>query len=92
MGPAHVLDQEELDMADSISARGAANSDALPERHEQAALMRSAFNDYVLVELSLDVPLASRLKEPSDRVWDPAFRAYGITREAEPDGTSEAKS
>jgi hypothetical protein len=77
IGPGHVIDQEELDMAESISERHEATLLSLVERHERASLMRAAFKDFLLEELKLDVPRPRRLKEPGDCVWEPAFRAYG---------------
>jgi hypothetical protein len=78
IGPGHVIDQEELDMVESISERNEGTLASLIEHHEHASLMRASFKDFMLEELRLDVPRPLRLKEPGDHVWRPAFSAYGL--------------
>jgi hypothetical protein len=77
VGPGHVIDQEELDIAESISERHQGRLPSLLEQHEHSNLMRAAFKDFLLVELRLHVSRPKRIKEPGDRIWEPAFRAYG---------------
>lgn len=86
LGPGHVIDQEELDIIESIVERGEGTLLGLVFGHEHAALMRAAFKDYILEELELDVPRPERLAEPGDKIWEPAFRAYGM----EPPGAEGA--
>jgi hypothetical protein len=77
VGPGHVIDQEELDIAESISEHHQGTLPSLLEQHEHSNLMRAAFKDFLLVELKLHVSRPKRIKEPGDRIWGPAFRAYG---------------
>ncbi len=77
IGPGHVVDQEELDIAESISERQEATLPSLLAQHERASLMRAAFKDFLLVELKLDVPRPARLTAPGHEAWGPAFQAYG---------------
>lgn len=77
IGPAHVIDAEELDLLESLVERGEGSLRGLLFGHERASLMRAAMKDYVLVELGLEPPLPRRLVAAGDRIWAPAFRVFG---------------
>jgi hypothetical protein len=50
VGPLHVLDQEELDMAEALSEEGGPGLLQLLEEHEHSNLAGSAFKDWLILE------------------------------------------
>lgn len=78
ISPAHVIDAEELDLLESLVERREFSLAGLLFAHERASLFRAALKDYILVELRLEPPFPKRLLPASDRIWEPAFRAYGV--------------
>jgi hypothetical protein len=50
IGPLHVLDQEELDMAEASSEDGGPSLLQLLEEHERSAFATSAFKDWLILE------------------------------------------
>ncbi|MBI2781287.1 MAG: hypothetical protein HYX55_05780 [Chloroflexi bacterium] len=50
IGPLHVVDQEELDMAEAIAEDGGPSLLQLLEDHERSNLAKSAFKDWLIVE------------------------------------------
>ena len=75
IGPLHVIDQEELDMAEAIAEEGGASLLELLEQHERSNLAASAFKDWLIVERGRGVGprRPRRLEEVRQEAWQPAI-------------------
>lgn len=78
---AHVISAEELDLVESLAELGGRSMPALLLGHERASLFRSALKDFILLELRLEPAHPARILAGSQRVWAPAFRAFGVERD-----------
>jgi hypothetical protein len=74
VGPLHVLDAQDLAMAESLSATGVSFLELLSD-HEQSAFRRMSLGDYILVERGVQPALPERMEGPYDRAWRPIFDA-----------------
>jgi hypothetical protein len=88
VGPLHVLDQEELDMAEAIAEEGGPSLLELLEGHERSTLAASAFKDWLILDRGRGTgPLRpTRLEQIRAEAWQPAIerlRSEGITEHSE---------
>jgi hypothetical protein len=80
IGGLHVIDQEELDMAEAIAEEDGPSLLELLESHERSNLSRSAFKDWLIIERGrgLGPRRPRRLEEVRDEAWRPAVeRLHG---------------
>jgi hypothetical protein len=75
IGQLHVLDQEELDMAEAIVEEGGASLFQLLEEHEQSSLSISAFKDWLILDRGRGTGprRPRRLEGVRAEAWQPAI-------------------
>ena len=75
IGPLHVIDQEELDMAEAIAEEGGPSFLELLEEHERSNLGNSSFKDWLILERGAGVGprRPTRLEAVRKEAWQPAI-------------------
>ena len=75
IGPLHILDQEELDMAEAMVEQGGSSLLELLEGHERSTLANSAFKDWVVLDRGRGTgPLhPKRLEKPHEQAFEPVL-------------------
>lgn len=79
IGPLHVLDQEELDMAEAVAEEAGPSLLQLLEEHEHSNLAGSAFKDWLIVERGRGTGprRPQRLEAVRQEAWQPAIDRLG---------------
>lgn len=85
IGPLHILDQEELNMAEAIVEQGGPSLLQLLEEHERSNLRGSGFKDWLIMERGTRPGRPKRIEGPYERAWRPVLDRV---REAMGDGES----
>jgi hypothetical protein len=90
IGPLRILDQEELDIAESIAEDGGPSLLELLERHESSTLANSAFKDWVVLDWGRGTGprYPNRLEEPHSAALEPVL--HRLRREVETTANSTA--
>lgn len=71
IGPLHILDQEELNMAEAVVEQGGPSLLQLLAEHERSNLRGSGFKDWLIVERGTQPGRPKRIKGPYERAWRP---------------------
>jgi|GEM_PF-5381690 hypothetical protein len=88
IGPLHVLDQEELDMAEALGEEGGPSLLQLLEEHERSNLSTSAFKDWLIVERGRGIGprRPGRLQSVLKEAWQVAIDRLKEAAAASPAG------
>jgi hypothetical protein len=75
IGPLHILDQEELDMAEATCENEGASFAQLLEAQERSSLVNAAFKDWLILDRGhgRGPKRPARLQASADAAWEPAI-------------------
>jgi hypothetical protein len=91
IGPLHILDQEELNIAESCVAAGLGSLVSLLDEHARSGLARVPFKHWLAVEKGASLDRPPRVQESFERAWSPALAALkdsDVTTRSDPSDDS----